>query len=47
MWILVHASGRVRAPRPARGSAGQGGTLFKILRAGAVAIAASPTKYGL
>jgi hypothetical protein len=34
------------ASRTARGIAGQGGTLSKILRAGAVAIAASPAKQG-
>ena len=35
------------ASRTARGIAGQGGTLSKIPRAGAVAIPASPTQYEL
>jgi hypothetical protein len=48
MWILAHASvACAGASRTARGIAGQGGTLSKILRAGAVAITASLTKYGL
>ena len=48
MRILASASvACAGASRTARGIAGQGGTLSKILRAGAVAIAASPTKYGL
>ena len=47
MWILVHASvACAGASRTARGIAGQGGTLSKIPRAGAVAIAASPAKQG-
>jgi hypothetical protein len=45
---LPHASvGCAGASRTARRIAGQGGTLSKVPRAGAVAIAASPTKYGL
>ena len=48
VWIIPHASAACAdASRTARGIAGQGGTLSKILRAGAVAIAESPTKYGL
>lgn len=48
MWILASASvARAGASRTARGIAGQGGTLSKILRAGAVAIPASATQYRL
>jgi hypothetical protein len=51
-WMLdvgrTHAPCAVRAPpRTARRIAGQGRTLFTILRAGAVAIAESPAQHGL
>ena len=48
MWILEYASVVCAgASRTAGGIAGHGGAMFKITRAGAVAIAESPAKHGL